>query len=475
MTIGRKIGVCVGTLVVLCFVVGAVGWVSISALGNHLDKAVGSTARKIELAGEMKVNVLTFRLQERGMLLFSMINSADQVVKCRDAYEKAIGSALDKAQVIRPLLATERGRQLMDQAESAVREYKVQQLEVRNLLAAGKVSEATESDKKMLVPIGGRISTALDQYTELLHRFNAAAAEEAASTRSNARLLLALGLLACVPISLAVGVVILRMTRQLQTVASDLHETAGQMASAAGQVASSSQALAQGSSEQAASLEETSASSEEINSMACRNTENSRSAAAMMTDSQQKFVQTNQSLEEMEVAMGEIKTSSGKVSKIIKVIDEIAFQTNILALNAAVEAARAGEAGAGFAVVADEVRNLAQRCALAAKDTSSLLEESLTKSNHGMTKVGQVAVAIRIVTEQSAVVKGLMDDVSTGSQEQARGMEQITKAIAQMEQVTQSTAAAAEESASASEELSTQADGLRGVVETLTLMVGGGK
>ena len=139
--------------------------------------------------------------------------------------------------------------------------------------------------------------------------------------------------------------------------------------------------------------------------------------------------------------MGDIKASSDKVAKIIKVIDEIAFQTNILALNAAVEAARAGEAGMGFAVVADEVRNLAQRCAQAAKDTAALIEESIVKSNDGKTKVDQVAVAIRAITEESAKVKTLVDEVSLGSQEQTRGIEQVAKALTQMEQVTQQSAA----------------------------------
>ena len=192
-----------------------------------------------------------------------------------------------------------------------------------------------------------------------------------------------------------------------------------------------------------------------------------------MTQSEQKFVETNQSLDQMVVAMGEINTQSDKISKIIKVIDEIAFQTNILALNAAVEAARAGEAGMGFAVVADEVRNLAQRCAQAAKDTAALIEESIAKSNEGKVKVDQVAEAIRAITEQAAKVKTLVDEVNLGSQEQARGIEQIGKAIAQMEQVTQETAASAEESASAAEELTAQSESLKDIVERLTAMVDG--
>jgi len=175
------------------------------------------------------------------------------------------------------------------------------------------------------------------------------------------------------------------------------------------------------------------------------------------------------------LAMGDIKNSSDKVAKIIKVIDEIAFQTNILALNAAVEAARAGEAGMGFAVVADEVRNLAQRCAQAAKDTAALIEESIAKSKDGKAKVDQVAVAIRAITEESGKVKTLVEEVSLGSLEQTRGIEQVAKALTQMEQVTQQSAANAEESAAASEQLTAQASALMEVVHQLIAMVGGGE
>jgi methyl-accepting chemotaxis protein/methyl-accepting chemotaxis protein-1 (serine sensor receptor) len=249
---------------------------------------------------------------------------------------------------------------------------------------------------------------------------------------------------------------------------------AEQVASAAMQVSAASQSLAQGTSEQAASLEETSSSSEEINAMTQKNAENSKAAAALVVQSGLGFQEANLKLELLVVAMGEINAQSDRISKIIKVIDEIAFQTNILALNAAVEAARAGEAGMGFAVVADEVRNLAQRCAQAAKDTSALIEESIAKSLDGKEKVNQVVVVIAAVSEQASRVKTLVDEVHLGSQEQARGTEQIAKAISQMEQVTQKNAASAEESASASEELSGQAETMKADVTQLQALVGGG-
>ncbi len=262
-----------------------------------------------------------------------------------------------------------------------------------------------------------------------------------------------------------------RISKTLRSAVGNLNQIAKQVHGAASQVAASSQSLAQGSSEQAAALEETSASSREIHLMARRNSENSQSAAELVLGSQQRFEQTNQSLEQTVAAMHEITASSGRVFKIIKSIDEIAFQTNILALNASVEAARAGEAGLGFAVVAGEVGSLAQRCARAAQETSALIEESVTRSKDGKTKVDQIAGAIRVITGEAARVKDLVEEVHSGSQAQARGVEQVAKAITQMEQVTQATAASAEEGAAAARELDSQSSALRSVVDQLAAMV----
>jgi methyl-accepting chemotaxis protein/methyl-accepting chemotaxis protein-1 (serine sensor receptor) len=292
----------------------------------------------------------------------------------------------------------------------------------------------------------------------------------AASGRTAIWLLLALSIISG---SALIFFIVRGMNHALRKAVSELAAGAGQLASAAGQISSSSQSLAEGASEQSASLEETSASVEEINAMAGKNTDSSEAVAGLVSQSQQKFVETERSLEHMVVAITEINASSAQISKIIKVIDEIAFQTNILALNAAVEAARAGEAGMGFAVVADEVRNLAQRCAQAAKDTAALIEESVAKSKGGKERVDEVAQAIREITGESAKAKTLMDEVNLSSQEQARGIAQVSQSIAQIEQVTQKTAANAEESASAAEELNAQSSALKEIVDQLTALVDG--
>jgi methyl-accepting chemotaxis protein len=319
------------------------------------------------------------------------------------------------------------------------------------------------------------VREAVKAETEYNRRTGESQGAEALKTGSRMSWLSSLMLL----LSIAAGsgsllVVVRGINRVLNRTVSELAEGAQQITSASSQVASSSQGLAQGASEQAASLEETSASSEEITSMTRKNAENSQTAAEVMGEVDRHIGEGNRTVEEMVVSMREITSSSDKISKIIKVIDEIAFQTNILALNAAVEAARAGEAGMGFAVVADEVRNLAQRSAQAAKDTAALIEESITKSNQGSTKLQQVTEVIHAITSSAAKVKMLVDEVNLGSQEQARGIEQISKAIAQMDQVTQATAANAEESASASEEMSAQAEALGHVVTQLRALVGAG-
>ena len=242
---------------------------------------------------------------------------------------------------------------------------------------------------------------------------------------------------------------------------------------AAAQIAAQSQAMAQGATEQAASLEETSAAAEEIAGMNRKNADNAVRATEEMQGVDQRMKESNTVLEEMIVPMNEIKESSGKIAKIIKTIDEISFQTNILALNAAVEAARAGESGMGFAVVADEVRNLALRSADAAKNTAALIEESLEKSRAGGIKLEQVVVVFQGIGESAAKVKVLVDEVSAGSVEQRRGLEQVLNAMQQMEQVTQSSAASSEESAAISEQLAAQAESMSDIACRLQTVVEG--
>jgi methyl-accepting chemotaxis protein len=251
-----------------------------------------------------------------------------------------------------------------------------------------------------------------------------------------------------------------------------LNEAAAQVAAAAGEVSSSSQSLANGASESAASLEETSASLEEMASMTKLNADHAMQAKSLMNEAKIIVDNVNDHMGNMARAITDVTKTSEDTVKIIKTIDEISFQTNLLALNAAVEAARAGEAGAGFAVVAEEVRNLALRAAEAAKNTNVLIETTIkgVKKGNELTKLTQTAFMENM--EISDKIGKLIDEIAAASAEQALGIEQITKAMTGLDEVTQSIAASAEESSSASEELNAQAAEMKGVVDELTSVVG---
>ena len=278
------------------------------------------------------------------------------------------------------------------------------------------------------------------------------------------------------PVAMATGLVLLiwvvrGVVRSITVTAGVLNDGANQVASAASQVSGSSQTLAEGANEQAASLEETSSSLEEMASMTKRNTENAEKANELAREARLAADTGAADMTAMTAAMNEIKTSADDIAKIIKTIDEIAFQTNILALNAAVEAARAGEVGAGFAVVADEVRNLAQRAAQSAKETSVKIENALTKTAQGVQLTDKVARSLQEIVTKVREVDTLVAEVASASKEQTQGIQQVNGAVGQMDKVTQANAANAEESASAAEELNAQAVSLKEAVASLLSLV----
>ena len=234
------------------------------------------------------------------------------------------------------------------------------------------------------------------------------------------------------------------------------------------QIARASQSLSNGASQQASSLEQISASLEEMSSMTDRNAEHCREATTLSGDCKIAADRGQSEMSEMTSAMSEIQNSSEEISKIIKVIDEIAFQTNLLALNAAVEAARAGEAGKGFAVVAEEVRNLAQRSAEAAKNTSAMIEDSSKRAEHGVQISEQVGVALEEIVASTQKVNSLVTEISESSQEQAQGISQINSGVGQLDKVTQQNAANSEELAANAQQTAAQISSLQELVNQFT-------
>lgn len=262
----------------------------------------------------------------------------------------------------------------------------------------------------------------------------------------------------------------IRLRDNLSQTLMNVTESADQVAAGSEQVSSGAQALSQGATEQAASVEELAATINEISENVEKNAESAKTASEMASDVQTQAGESRQRMQEMLSAMTDISNSSSEIGKIIKTIEDIAFQTNILALNAAVEAARAGAAGKGFAVVADEVRNLAGKSAEASKNTSSLIEGSLHAVERGTRIANDTAKALDQLTEGVHHVAVTIEQISEASEAQAESVKQVNDGIGQISSVVQSNSATAEESAAASEELSSQAQILKDLVERFTLM-----
>ncbi len=384
----------------------------------------------------------------------------------------AVGRNVVSAEESMKASMLERGRRYSTKVQKA--------LEKLQKYAEQKIEE-TESQQQVLVTAmfeaSEKMNGLLDQLEELADKGMTAAQAQATEAKEYSvkmlKILMGVAVLLAIVLGYFVNRAVKSIVGPIKRAVAGLTEMGGQVSSASGQVSSASQALAEGTSEQAASLEETSSSLEEMASMTKANAGNAKQADNLMQEASKVVTSAKNSMDELTSSMDEIFTASEETSKIIKTIDEIAFQTNLLALNAAVEAARAGEAGAGFAVVADEVRNLAMRAADAAKNTADLIEGTVKKVKGGAELVTKTNDAFAEVSQNATKVGELVGEIAAASNEQAQGIEQVNKAVTEMDKVVQGAAANAEESASASEELFAQAEQMKGFVDDLANIVGG--
>jgi len=474
MTVGKRIGATCTVLVAFTVALATASLVSVSTLKGRIHALQIDSIPGQYSVGRVEALIKDVALQMNDSLLDLAANGGLERAQGQAESTKLRGELRAELDSYDKTITRPEDRQQFDALRPAIDRWLESWDRVWTSSQTMKPEEALRLYKSETAPAFIAMHAKVDELVDWNQRSakqNADVAAGSAATAAWWNWVLA-------SISVLVGaflalLVVKGVNRALRQAVQELTVEADLVASAAAQVSSSSQALAQGSSEQAASLEETSAVSAEINAMARSNSEHSDAAAELVARSQEHFAQTNRSLSEVVAAIGDIHAQSEKISKIIKVIDEIAFQTNILALNAAVEAARAGEAGLGFAVVADEVRNLSHRCAQAAKDTSALIAESVDKSNDGKLKVDQMSASILTATGASAEIQSLVNGVNQGSREQTKGIEQVARAIIQMEQVTQSSAANSEESSAAAEELQAQSESVRQTVARLAAMIEG--
>ena len=282
-----------------------------------------------------------------------------------------------------------------------------------------------------------------------------------------ASVLLVIGLLTLIAGSGLCYVMATRLTQRTSRIMTELSEASGRMSAAAAQVSQTSQQLSRDATEQAASNEQVSASLEQLAGITQDNLDHSRTLKRLAADARGATEGGARQMESMKATMSQIQLAGADVVKINKIIDEIAFQTNILALNAAVEAARAGEAGLGFAVVADEVRSLARRCSEAAQETSDRIQKSITASREGVCVSAEVAQRLQVITGSTRQLDELVQSIASASEHQNQGIARINSAATQMSQRVRSAAANAAEGASVADQFSEQAQALEGLAAEL--------
>jgi methyl-accepting chemotaxis protein len=470
-TVGRKIGVTFSLAFAVFLASSLAGYWSTRSVKANLDETVSRTAKRLEYALQAQGLTTSMFFEERSFIVAVMTNDTELFKRATTRLRNEQTEFADALKKIDELARDDADRKTVERIRESIAAWGSLDTEIVAMLGR---NQAQEGHRRSDVE-GRQIRDALRKdFDTLLASQRASLAKDqdaAATTYFRARIVSLLCFVLAILVAVVASFVVRSMNRSLTEALEDLSSGAHQVVAASGQVSTSAQSLSQGATEQAAALEESSASMEEMASMTRRNAENSKTAAASVAETERLVGTANTALGDLVASMAAIRESSGEVKKIIRTIDDIAFQTNILALNAAVEAARAGDAGMGFAVVADEVRRLAQRSADAAKDTAAMIDASATNAEAGSAKLNAVVGVMTSITASSVHVRDLIAQVSTASLEQTQGIDQVAQAITQMEKVTQTTAATAEESAAASEELNAQAEQTLGIVRRLETMV----
>jgi methyl-accepting chemotaxis protein len=470
-TIGRRLVAGFSIVILITATLGALAYDRI----QRIDRDTG-------IVSDRAIPGIVLLSQVESLVKENFINTTQHYLATDTAHMIAIEKEMDAKSATltdlykeyEVLLVTDREKATYERIKKNRPPYRDKRVSILKLSREGHSAEAKAALEQELYPVYQAYVTSLRVAVNESRELARASAAHSDASVGETRLVIVVGVSSALICGLLIAWLITRSTnRVLNNVTGKLSTGSEQVSAAATEISSASQTLAQNASELAASLEETSASLEEISSMTKRNAESAASAKTFANQTRVAADTGTEKMSTMSSAMDAIKSSSDNIAKIIKTIDEIAFQTNLLALNAAVEAARAGEAGAGFAVVADEVRALAQRSAAAAKETADKIQDSISKSEHGVAINREVDENLRQILASARKVDDLIGEIATASNEQSQGITQVLTAITHMDTATQTTAATAEESAAAAQELNAQALSLDHVVDQLGALVQG--
>lgn len=458
-------------MLLLLVVVGAYSTLSVSRMRQNTNTLMVDALPGLAATCEITESILNVHVRTLMVGFSKTQEEYERHVAQTEAIVASVQKALDAYEAT---INWEDDRQNFEQLKALRTKYLEARARYLSLLKEGKKDEALvvlqDDVEKAFLPYQAKIAFMKKWNVDYGVKTSSSAYDTATATLW----IVGIMVLGAIAITVALGSYLIGgINKTLNGVARTLADASDHVASSSEQVSGASQNLAQGASQQAASLEETSAAVEELSGMSKRNSENAVSAQQLAREAREMSSQGSHQMERLVTAMSAIKNSSDNIAKVVLTIDEIAFQTNILALNAAVEAARAGEAGAGFAVVADEVRSLAQRAALASRETSGMIEASIRTSNEGTALTTEVFESLKMIDDRASKVGDLVNEITTASQEQAQGIAQINGSISDIDKVTQANASSAEETASAAEELNAQSQVMKENVEQLLRLVAG--
>lgn len=514
LSLNVKVGFIIGIMCVSACGIGYLGISKMSAINDAMDEIAGPLTIKDQTTSKILVQMQTTTIMNKEILTEDSLHHIEEIEKKLAVERDILNKAIDDFEKMTEPEEKEILNKFKEQmsAMSAINRKNRALIKEKKLEQVQKIIDDEEK------PLRAELYKTLELMSAHTAKDLAAKTDEAHADFDSAKKNVLIIIVSSILFTLILSVIIMKsVSNAINNVILSLDDNSTQVSSAAGQISSASQQLSQAATQQAASLEETAASVEEMNSMINKNSENAKNVASVASESQDVAATGKDAVAKMMQSMDEINTSNthimeqvtesnNQIAEIVKVITEIGnktkvindivFQTKLLSFNASVEAARAGEHGKGFAVVAEEVGNLAQMSGNAAKEISSMLESSIQKVesivNDTKTKVerliqdGKVKVeaGTEVARQCSEVLEEIVKKVSTATEmaheistatgEQARGIQEITKAMAQLDQVTQQNAATSEEAASSAEELSAQADSLKSVVNILVQTIKGG-